>query len=333
MIRTTISTSGRRGRPGHMAASGLIGALAVGMLLAGCSGSSETSSAPAPDGARAPVTGKVDSGVAAGTPAPASGQDIAGGSAALSPADANKAFSTVLPGLQDRSIIRTANLSVRVKDVLASAGKAETLAAGAGGFVAGEQTQADPDQPDLARAVLTLRVPGPRLPQLLGDLGRLGALISQDQAASDVTAEVIDVQARIASQQASVNRIRALLGQAKTIGQVVQIEGELANREGALESLKGQSKALADQTSLATVTATLVGLGAAPPVVTPAETGFGHGLKQGWKAFTTATNWLLTALGAVLPFLIIGVPLLWVLISVRRRRGGHAAPVSGPEAA
>ena len=332
MIRTTTSTSRR---PGHTVAYALIGTLAVGMLLAGCSGFGETSSVAAPDGARAPVTGKVDSGVAAGTPAPASAsaQDLAGGAAALSPADANKAFSTVLPGLQDRSIIRTANLSVRVKDVLASAGKAETLAAGAGGFVAGEQTQADPDQPDLARAVLTLRVPGPRLPQLLGDLGRLGALISQDQAASDVTAEVIDVQARIASQQASVNRIRALLGQAKTIGQVVQIEGELANREGALESLKGQSKALADQTSLATVTATLVGSGSAPPVVTPAETGFGHGLKQGWKAFTTATTWLLTALGAVLPFLIIGVPLLWVLVSVRRRRSDHTAPVPGPEVA
>ncbi len=326
MIRTTTSTSRR---PGHTVAYALIGTLAVGMLLAGCSGSSETSSAPAP------AMGKVDTGVAGSAPGsvPTTAQDAAGRATALSPADATKAFSAVLPGLQDRSIIRTANLSIRVKDVLASAGKAETLAAGAGGFVAGEQTQADPDQPDLARAVLTLRVPGPRLPRLLGDLGRLGALISQDQAASDVTAEVIDVQARIASQQASVNRIRALLGQAKTIGQVVQIEGELANREGALESLKGQSKALADQTSLATVTATLVGSGSAPPVVTPAETGFGHGLKQGWKAFTTATTWLLTALGAVLPFLIIGVPLLWVLATARRRRSGHAAPVPGPEAA
>ena len=320
MIRTTSSTSGGRGRT---AAYGLASTLAVGMLLAGCSGAGETSSAAAP------AMGKVDTGVAGGAPAPTPAR----GTALASTADASKAFSAVLPGLQDRSIIRTANLSVRVKDVLASAGKAETLAAGAGGFVAGEQTQADPDQPDMARAVLTLRVPGSRLPQLLGDLGRLGALLSQDQAASDVTAEVIDVQARIASQQASVNRIRALLGQAKTIGQVVQIEGELANREGALESLKGQSKALADQTSLATVTATLVGQGAGPPVVTPAETGFAHGLKQGWKAFTSATTWLLTALGSVLPFLIIGVPLLWALASLRRRRSGHPAPVPGPEAA
>ena len=224
---------------------------------------------------------------------------------------------------------------MRVKDVVAASAQAETFAASAGGFVAGEQTQARPDDPRDASAVLTLRVPGDRLPSLLTSLARLGAMLSQDQSSSDVTDQVIDVNARIQAQQASVDRIRALLAQATTIGQVVDIESELSTREGALESLKGQAKALSEQTSLATVTATLVGPGAAPPPPKKASTGFGHGLTQGWKAFTAAATWLLTALGAILPFLIIGVPIAWAVFVLRRRRPVIASlpasePVSSP---
>lgn len=239
----------------------------------------------------------------------------------------------MLPALADRSVIRIATIEVRVKDVLASASQVEGLAASAGGYVGGEQTAADPDHPTLSRAVVTLRVPATALPQLLIDVAHLGALLAQDQSATDVTGQVIDVQARLQSQQASVNRIRALLAQAKTLGQVIEIEGELANREGALESLQGQAKDLADQTALATVTATFVGREAAAPVAPKPATGFGHGLSRGWDAFTSATTWLLTAVGAVLPFLLIAVPLGWVGWGVlrRRRAGETVAPPLTPQ--
>jgi hypothetical protein len=300
---------------------GLLAATAVVVLLAGCSaGASSNSSIASP---LAAAQGK--EGAATGTFSSTNGTDAAGGapvagSPGLSAQSAGSAPGTVIPALLDRSIIRTATVEVRVKDVLGSAARAETLAAGAGGYVAGEQTQADPAHPEGATAVITLRVPSAALSSLLSSLTGLGVLVAQDQSSSDVTGQVIDVQARLQSQQASVDRIRALLAQAKTIGQVVEIEGELANREGALESLQGQAKQLADQTSLATVTATLVGPQATAPVKPVQKSGFGHGLSQGWNAFTTAATWVLTALGAVLPFLLILVPLVWAAALLRRRR-------------
>ena len=317
----------RSSRPLTIAAA----ALATGLLLAACS---RGGSAASPASAGGGVTGSGSAAAAPGTPgevaatsSPATGFDTKSGPA-MAPAPAAAAGGpAVVPGLLDRSIIRTAAVSVQVKNVLDAAGGVETLAAGAGGFVSDEQTNASPDQPSYARAVITVRVPGARLPQLLGDLARLGTLQSQSQSSSDVTGQVIDVNARIKSQQDSVNRIRALLGQATTIGQVVQIESELADRQGALESLEGQAKALADQTSLATVTATLVG----PAVVhvvpkpKPVPAGFGHGLSQGWKAFTSATTWLLTALGTLLPFVLVAVPLGWAALVYRRRRTGPGA--------
>jgi len=111
----------------------------------------------------------------------------------------------------------------------------------------------------------------------------------------------------------------------------VRIEGELAQREAALESLEAQAKALSDQTSLATVTVTLVGP-TAPAAPKPVEaTGFGTGLRQGWHAFTVGTTWLLTALGAVLPFAILfALVASGVWLVLRRRR--TPAPLPEPPA-
>jgi len=173
------------------------------------------------------------------------------------------------------------------------------------------------------------------MPTLLTQLRGLGTLLSEDQSADDVTGQVIDVAARIAAQKASVARIRVLMNRATTLGQVVQIEGELTTRQAALESLEGQAAALADQTTLATVTTTIVGPQAPAPVVrhTTTPSGFGAGLSKGWHAFTVAGSWLLTAVGVLLPFLVLVTPFVlggYVLARRRTRSGATAPTASAP---
>jgi Domain of unknown function (DUF4349) len=341
-------------RRGTVAAASLVLAVGAATVLAGCSGSEVSGSsggaASVATGAPKPAAGSgydaaggVDSGVstssgvgAAGQPAtaPTPGADQSGSGGAKEPA--------MMPAgtgvLADRSIIRTASLTVRTTDVLATSEKAATLAQALGGFVAGEKTQASPDEPSKSEAVVVLRVPADRLPALLSQLRGLGTLLSEDQSADDVTGQVIDVAARIAAQKASVARIRALLARATTLGQVVQIEGELTSRQAALESLEGQAAALADQTTLATATMTVVG----PKVVVakhhtaPAPRGFTTGLSKGWHAFTTAGTWLLTAIGVLLPFLLLLTPFAiagYVLARRRTRAVPAAAPAEPPPAA
>ena len=319
--------------PLRLAAAAAVSTLVLAAALAGCSASSDSgasgaggasvATAPQPaDGSRAldPGTG---SGGATGQPADGTATGAlsgevsgsSGGSTAKSPE-----FSTGV--LANRSVVRTASLTVRVEDVLVTSAKAESLAEGLGGFVSGEKMAASPEQPGKSEAVLTLRVPADRLPALLVSLRGLGTLLDENQSADDVTGQVIDVAARISAQKASVARIRALMAQATTLGQVVQIEGELTSRQAALESLEGQAAALADQTTLATATVTIVGPKAVPPAThhesTP--TGFGTGLSKGWHAFTTAGAWLLTAVGVLLPFLLVLVPVGAVGWALARRR-------------
>ena len=103
----------------------------------------------------------------------------------------------------------------------------------------------------------------------------------------------------------------------------MQVEAELARREADLESLQAQLAKLRDVTDLATIEVTLV---SPDRVVQPPkdedDLGFASGLRGGWDAFVGITLVVLTVLGALVPFAVVGalvgVPLLL-------RAGGTAA--------
>jgi len=293
----------------------VLGLVSVGLsagllsgLLAACGGSGGSA------GGEAVAPGTRDT---ASKPLDTAPKDAAGGTAGVPTALA-----------LDRSIIRTATLQVRADDVPAAAREARRLTAAAGGLVAGEQTLTEPDDPGRASSMLTLRVPADRLAGLLDGLSDLGTVLAQDQTATDVTEQVVDVESRLKTQRASVERVRALLARAKTIGEIVQVEAELTRREADLEALQAQAKQLADQTALATVTLSLIG---PKSPEAGSDDGFVAGLKRGWDAFVATTTWLLTALGTVLPFLVLGLVFaLALFIVLRRRRPVGAAPAPAP---
>jgi Domain of unknown function (DUF4349) len=342
MDEHTVQAVGGRRRRVRGGAGALVLLTCGALVLAGCSQSREDAASGA--GSLAEPGRQVASAV----PSPADGSGsftadsgtasaVGGQPVGTAGSDGSVKAPEQLPAvtaLSDRSIVRTASLTLRVPDVLATSAKASALAEGLGGFVAGEKTQASPDEPSKSEAVLVLRVPADRLPAMLTQLHGLGTLVSEDQSADDVTGQVIDVAARISAQKASVARIRALLAKANTLGQVVQVEGELTTRQAALESLQGQAAALADQTTLATATVAIVGPKAVAAVTTPAPapTGFAAGLSKGWHAFAVAGTWLLTTLGVLLPFLVLVVPLAfggYVLARRRSRPAPTVAPVEG----
>jgi Domain of unknown function (DUF4349) len=293
------------------------GALAAGVLVLAVAACGSTGTTPSA------ASGGMSMGAPDGTTVGVAGED----SAAV-PAKDGAVTSTGLAATDvlERSVIRTGTARVRVVDVQRAALDAAQAARGLGGLVSAEQTIADPQDPSQTTSDLTLRVPNARFDDLLDQVRGLGDVLSQTQQATDVTGQVADIDARVEAQRASVRRIQALLSQANKIGDVVAIESQLAERQSDLESLEAQQKALADQTTLATLSVSIVG---PEPVGTPEDdTGFMAGLRAGWKAFTDALQTGLTGLGAVLPFvgffLVIALPLLaW-----SRSRGRRTVPAA-----
>ncbi|WP_329002475.1 DUF4349 domain-containing protein [Kribbella sp. NBC_00709] len=261
-----------------------------------------------------------DSGTSDAAPAQKQGAEAADGNASNAkpqvpgqPQAGKSQSSTNDDPTVTRAIIKTGSLTVEGDDVAAMRQKAVTAVAGLDGQVASEDTGSDPDG-KVTRANLVLKVPTKSFEAAIQRLSDLGKRLQIHQESTDVTEQVVDVASRIESQRASLDRMRALMAKANTIGEIVSVESELTRRESDLEALLAKQKNLTLQTDLATLTLTLTAKGKPPVETEPTQDkGFLAGLKGGWNAFTAVFSALATAVGAMLPFLvllaIIAVPL------------------------
>ncbi|MBT3162719.1 DUF4349 domain-containing protein [Streptomyces sp. Vc74B-19] len=290
--------------------------LAAALAVTGCSASGDEGASKAGgQGVAADEKGAADA-------APESGkQGAPGGTADRAAASA--------PPVAAEHVIRTATLTVRVKDVPKALDEARAAAADAGGYIGDETTRRDWRGHEHTRVVL--RVPADAYEEVLTGLEGTGTLVERSAKAQDVTDQVVDVESRISTQRASVARIRELMDRATRLSDVVTLEGELSSRQADLESLLAQQVALKDRTSLATVTLTLT---EAPSKEEEKDDdpGFLDALAGGWDVFLTLLRWLALALGAVLPFAAVAalVFLVWrTLVRPRLPRRPDPVPASG----
>ncbi|MCQ9132791.1 DUF4349 domain-containing protein [Streptomyces hilarionis] len=297
--------TGTAARPAHALAVVL---LTAALALTGCGGADDKGANSSADKA------------AVGEPAAGAAQDAKEGAGA----SGSRATAAPKPGPAADRVIRTASLTVQVKDVPKALDEARATAENAGGYVGDETTVRDEDSAEHTRVVL--RVPVQKYDDVLAALQGAGKLLERTAKAQDVTDQVVDVESRVASQRASVARVRELMNRATKLGDVVTLEGELSRREADLEALLAQQASLKDRTSLATVTLTLT----EKPVVRAAaddDPGFVDALAGGWDAFVTTLRWIAVAIGALLPFLAAAALLLlaWLRLVRPRRRAARAA--------
>lgn len=287
MMRS-IRSEGARGSRLH----GILGALLVAFLLAGCGGDDRVGSAPADDAAIEEA-------------APDQGQ---------SPQDAPAA---------DREVITTATARVEVRGVGEAIDDVVTQVEGSGGRVESRWEQVD-DDGRLGTAALTLRVPAEELAQILGGLDELGVVEELSQQAEDVTGVAQDLDARIEALGTSVDRLVEIMEQAETSEELLEAESTLSERQGELESMLAQRDALSDQVEMSTLDLELVD-GRATAV---RADGFLGGLQSGWNGLVTAADGVLVLAGLLVPWIPVLVIMAfvggWSLRRARSRRDARS---------
>lgn len=318
-----------------MSARVLAALMALMLVLAGCSTSTDSSvSEPAVDmaGAASDADGMeseqmadvADEGAAADAES-GEGMDV---TTTVTSGDGGSDSGSDGEGDAARMMVKRATLEVQVDDVMQAATQARATASGVGGWVESEEVVPG-DEDRAGYASLVLRVPSEGLDSVLGSLGELGTVTGSRTSAENVAAEYRDVEARIATLEASADRLRDLIGEATGVESIANLERELSDREANLDGLKARLKVLADDVARSTVTLHLAE-DRADLGQTQERTGFVGGLQQGWDAFLTSVTYLVTALGALLPFLAVAalvlVPVLWWR---RRARTSRATPAKG----
>src|SRR5690242_11570639 len=292
--------------------------LGGGMFLAGCSGgsssvASSSEAAGQPAAANQPARAAAPSAAAIGN---AGGQGGTGTTARLAPAS---------------SIIYTAQLTVRARDVSSAAAQAAQIAGGAGGYVSSETVTVNPDHPSAATASVQLKIPVAAYSATLGQLGhRLGSQLALQQQAQDVTQRVADVNSQVASDQAAITQLRALLSHAGSVGDLLSVQNQINSEESNLESMQAQQRALSHQTSYATVALTILGPKAKPVLHRPkAPPTLAGGFSAGWHALRVAVSWTLAFLGAIAPFAVV-LAVVGYVVYRGRRWLGRRKPAAGP---
>jgi hypothetical protein len=286
-----------------------IGAAAAVLGLTACSGGSDDADTAAPM-ATAAAAATVPTTTAAG----------------ISLADAGRATAAapsqpVVPAV-GQAIAITAHTTVQTADVKAAVDRVTTTVTTRGGRVASADIDyAVPGGPTTARATLVVAVPPTELDTVRAALAAVGTVLSFEQQAEDVAAQLTDLDTRIANQRASVARIRELYATATDVDAIVRIEADLTNRETALEQLLASQAALNDRVAMSTLT---IDITTTAPSATSSDdsTGVADALAGGWSAFAGAVFAIVLVLSAAMPFVLAALAITlvawWVVRRVRK---------------
>lgn len=151
----------------------------------------------------------------------------------------------------DRMLVKTASLKINTSAVAEVTEKAIEITAEEGGYVeTSSMTEGE-------KATLKLRIPAPRLGEVLDRLADLGTEVRRQISARDVTDQVTDLEATLKSKIALRDRLRKLLERAITVRDVIEIEQQLTRLQAEVDSMEGRLNNLKTQVALASITLTI----------------------------------------------------------------------------
>ncbi len=219
------------------------------------------------------------------------------------------------PG-KDREVITTGSANVRVEDTAKAAHRFTAWVEGRGGRVDARSESRDNEGHTSAR--LTARIPSKHLTAAIAELRKQGEVMAVDLQRDDVTAQGADLDGRIKALKISIERLENILERAGSSSEVIEAETALSQRQQELESLQLQRRSLTDQVALSTLSVSFE-QESKPGSVAPG--GFRGGLIAGWNALVDTVEAVVTAAGAAIPWLGIGLiaGLGWWLVRRARR--------------
>jgi hypothetical protein len=277
-------------------------ALVVGIFVAAACGGSAGSTASS-DGASRPAnySGSAALGSSNGAPVKGAPNQSAGGTVTNPSGD-------VVPAIQGPQVIRQGQLAISVKSGTfdSSLSTVRTLVEGEGGYVSGTDAQANPVSNDGIRTgVISFMIPAAKFDTTVDELRGLGKVQTFHISGQDVSAQYVDLQARLANEEAQRNAMLALLGRAQTVSDIIAVQNQLGQITGQIEQLKGQINYIDHNVAFSTITVTLTEAGA-PVASAPSDSwGFASALSDAAHNFVTTVNYLITALGAAGPVLVL----------------------------
>jgi len=236
-------------------------------------------------------------------------------------ASAGAATLASRPAIQQRMVIRRAEVALRVDSVEKAEKSVGRIVGDLGGYVdSATSTDLASAKPQLS---MTLRVPVEGFDVALEQFEKLGVRLSKSVASEDVTGQVVDLDARLKTLRAQEETYRGILRGQRELSSVIELQDKLTAVRGEIESMAAQRKALAGLASLSTVTVKLEQNAVAHSV--PQDPNW---LAQIWGESTTSLMGAVRVLASLLVWIVVFSP-LWVPFVWIVRRALRSSVVNG----
>ena len=162
---------------------------------------------------------------------------------------------------------------------------------------------------------MSVRVVPEDLGKLLADLQKLGRIAQHTTEREDKTAMVVDTDARIKNLTTFRDNLRTMLTKpSATVNDLVEIQKQLTDTQSELDSEAAQRKVLSNETEKIAVEISF-------RVETSSGSGFAQirdALREAGSVLADSTSSLITTIVAVIPWLVLIVPGVWLLIKAWR---------------
>jgi len=187
------------------------------------------------------------------------------------------------------------------------------------GYLVGSSTFSGEDAP--AGGSFDLRVPVGELRATLTDLAALGTVRAQSQTGQDLTEAVATAADRLDGARADRRGLLRRLERADSDRQARALRRQLELVSGEIRGLRGQLEALEERTDFARVAVTLTDESSSGAAGTPSSTE--SALDDALGSLVGAFNFLVRALGILLPIAVVAA-LAWLAFAALRRRRREA---------
>jgi hypothetical protein len=165
---------------------------------------------------------------------------------------------------------------------------------------------------------MTLRVSPGDLKKLFDQVEKQGQIVGHATESEDKTTTVLDTEARIKNLTGFRDSLRTMLSKpSANVKDLVQIQQQLTEVQSQLDSETAQRKILANETEKVAVEITfgVERIGRSASAWTP----IWDALRESGTDLAVSTAWLISAIVTIIPWLVLIIPLCWLLRKLWRR--------------
>lgn len=235
---------------------------------------------------------------------------------------------TEIKDVSKRMIIKTGTMGIEVEKYDDAALKVNEIVKKYGGYVS--NTTSSQNSSGKKQGTLTLKVPADKYEALVSETGTLGKVMTQNINANDVTEQYVDLEARLKTQKELEQRLIKLLAEKTArLTDVVEVEQKLAAVRQVIESIDGKMRYMRIQSEMSTLILSLY----EPAILTTSSGGgffyeLGQSVKKGLRGFTDILSGMIILFIALLPVIILGVIIYWIIIRIIKKRKQKASSSS-----